>query len=146
MDEALLKSFVEKFNQDKSEFNKRFEEINRKLENMDKKFDSFDLCMEAVEAKCRGMENAIEQLGDFCAKMDDVNIYLSQIETRLNSYKTLTMSGSKIHDGELYILKIKLQKVKPIVNWENDELLSSKFKQIESKFEEIEESVIHNVI
>lgn len=138
MDETFLKSFIEKFNKEKEMFNKRFEEINKKLDSIDSKFDCFDERMDAIEARCKGIETAFEQLGDFCGKLDDVNIYLSQIETQLNHYKTLTMSGSKFHNGELYTLKIKLKKVKPIINWENNELLSNKFKQIENKFEELE--------
>ncbi|MCX7708268.1 MAG: hypothetical protein N2484_00295 [Clostridia bacterium] len=141
MREELLKTFIEKFNREKDELNRRFEDIDKKLDSIDQKFDSFDKRMDSIESSCKDIENLFEQLGDFSTKMEDVNIYLSQIETRLNQYKTLTMSGRKLHNGEIYVLKVKLQKVKPIIHWENDELLSSKFKQIEYKIEELEGSL-----
>ena len=146
MHDAILKSFIEKFNKDKEEFNRKFEDINRKINSIDKKFEHFDERMELINSRCSDIEDAFDRFGDFAGKLDDVNILLSSIETKLNQYKTLYMQGSKIHNGEIYTLKIKLQKVKPIINWENDENLSFKFKEIENRFLELEENLNKIVI
>ncbi|MCX7843094.1 MAG: hypothetical protein N2489_08480 [Clostridia bacterium] len=141
MNDICMRSFMERFNRDKQELNKRFDDINRKLENIDKKFEVFDQKVEFINDRCGKIEEAFNRFDDFCGKLEDVNIYLSTIETKLNQYKTLTMQGRKVQNGEIYVLKIKLQKIKPIVNWENNEELIIKVKEIENKFFELEQSL-----
>lgn len=146
MDSTFMRSFVESFNREKEQLNKKFEAISKKIENMDKQFELFDERMEIIDSRCRSVEDVFDRLGDFTAHMDDVNICLARMETRLNQYKTLSLQGQKIHNGELYTLKIQYQKIKPIVNWENNEILSSRFKEIESKLLELEGSVSRIVV
>jgi chromosome segregation ATPase len=145
MNNSLLQDFIDRYNKDKEEFNRKFETINYKLKNIDKKFDDFDQGLQKVNGRLGDIEDAqsmlFGQLGGFKDKLDNVKVYLSSIETKLNEYQTLDIQGEKVIDGELYLLKIKLQKVKPIVSWENDKLLSNKYKEIEQKVLELEDSI-----
>ncbi len=145
MNNSLLQEFIEKYNKDKEELRAKFDRISSKLESIDHKFDSFDKEMEKFDAKLQEIEEVQDfmyfQLGDFTSKLDNVKVYLNSIEDKLNTYKTLDMRGEKIINGELYVLRVKLEKVKPIVNWENDTLLKNKYKEIEQKFIEIESSL-----
>lgn len=137
MDSSFLKEFVERYNKDKEEFNRKFEDINRKLAGIDGKFDSFDEKMGEIRKK---LEDAEDIQKFMFGRLDNVKVYLSTIETKLNEYKTLNLQGEKVLNGELFTLKIKLQKIKPIISWENDELLASKYKEIESNVLRLEES------
>ncbi|MCX8128691.1 MAG: hypothetical protein N3I35_01170 [Clostridia bacterium] len=142
MDNNLFQSFMERYNKDKEEFNKKFESLNNKLQNIDKKFEDFDEGLQKVNKQLEDIQTTqnmfFSRIGGFKDKLDNVKIFLSSIETELNEYKTLDMQGQKQINGELYIIKVKLQKVKPIVNWENDKLLMSKYREIEQKVLELE--------
>jgi len=144
MDNAFLESFIERFQRDKEVFNNKFEEINRKLQNIESKFDNFDIGMKKLDERLDDIDETQEELfyklGEFMNNFDNVEVYLSTIECKLKEYETLYLEGEKMLNGSLIKLRIELQKVKPIINWENNLMLTNKYNQIEQKLNEFEES------
>lgn len=144
MNSAFVESFMKQYNKDKEELERRFNDINKKLESIDSKFDSFEDRMDKVDKKLAEIDDIhsfmFGKLGGFSDKLENVKVYLSSIETKLNEYKTLNFQGQKVHNGELYMLKIKLHKIKPIINWENNRELVSKYKEIEDNVLKLEKT------
>ncbi|MCX7922317.1 MAG: hypothetical protein N3B21_09945 [Clostridia bacterium] len=147
MNETVLKTFVDKFNKDKKEFYRKFEEITKKLEKIDSTFVRVDEKLEQVNRRIDKVEDMqtliFGKLGSGRDKLDNVKIYLSRIETKLNEYSTLNLQGYKTIGGDLYSLKINLQRVRPIINWENNCDLTQAYNDIERKFIEIEEQLTY---
>lgn len=139
MNDNLLKSFFDRFSKDKEKLNRKFEELNKKLDNIDKKFEFFEEKMDVIDRKCKVIEDVFTRFN--LGKLDNVGVYLSEIETAVNQYRTLIMEGKTVHNGEVYVLKVQFLKIRPIINWENNELLSSRFMEIEHKITELEERV-----
>ena len=143
MDNSLLASFIEKYNRDTSAFKKRFEELDSKIQMVDQKFTSLDKTMVKLDQKLCEIESAqnsiFGQIGGLKGNLENLHVYLTSLETKLNEYETLHIHGEKTINGELYVLKVELSKVKPIVSWENDSMLTEKYKQITQRFRELEE-------
>jgi len=146
MDGIFFRDFLDRYNKDKEELDRKFNDINTKLTNMDSRFDNFDEKMGEIDKRLCGIEEMqgmiFGKLGGFSDKLDNVKVYLTTIESKLNEYKMLSVQGQKVLDGELYTIKVKLQRIRPIISWENDELLENKYKEIEKSMFELEESIV----
>jgi hypothetical protein len=144
MDNHLLESFIERYYKDRDEFCEKFNQLNKKIEKIDEKFEGIEGRLDKVDMMVSNFDQMqkfiFSQFGDAGSKLENVKIFLTDIETRLSKYKTLDIQGQKIIDGEFYMLRINLHKVKPIIKWENDRVLSSKYSEIERCFLELEGS------
>ncbi|MDP4091974.1 MAG: hypothetical protein Q8920_01280 [Bacillota bacterium] len=137
-----MNTFVQNFKRDKEEFHQRFETLNKKLDDINSRFDSFETGIGDLNKKLTDIEDIhyflFSRIGGPEMRLDNVNVYLSSIQTSLKEYKTLVFEGNKEIDGEILMLKIKLQKIKPIISWENNKILFNKYIEIENDFKEIE--------
>lgn len=142
MDNPTLNAFIRSYAKDKEEFYKKFENLDKKLNDINKRFDSFEKGIASINKKLSDVEDIqyflFSKAGGIGSRLDNIKVYLSSIRTSLNEYKTLVFQGHKEVDGEIMMLKFKLQRIKPIINWENNKTLFSQYKEIENDFVELE--------
>jgi len=137
MDHSTIKSFIDSYYRDKAEINRKFDALNRKVDTIGSRIEGCESHMKVLDKKISGVEEVQKMIfGNLCGpegRLDNIRIFLSTIETRLNEYKTIQMEGHKIMNGEFYSLRVCLHKVKPMVNWENNKILLDKYKCIEEQ-------------
>lgn len=144
MGKEALERFMEQYTKDTEEFRRKFLSLDQRLGDLDQRFDSLDQSMEKLDHKLTELEQMqegiLKNFTAFHGKPEQLQVFLSRLEDKLNEYESLKILGEMRANGELLMLKIEMLKVKPMIHWENDQCLLSRYREAENRFQSLEQT------
>ena len=144
MEKVSLEQWMEQYTKDTEEFRRKFQSLDQKIVDLDRKFSTLDRSMEKLDHKLSRLEEMqagfLKSFAGFQGRTEQLQVFLTRLEDKLNAYENLEILGKMRADGELLLLKIEMLKVKPMVHWENDQHLLGRLKEVESRFQGLEQA------